>query len=271
MIRRAFLAALLLLLCLPSAAWARKGNLLLIGGGERPESVMRRFVELAGGTGALILIVPTASGEPDAGPAYVQELEALGCTEVRVLDLRTREEAAGGEWEALVGRAGGIFFTGGDQRRITEALGGTPFEEAVRAALERGAAVGGTSAGTACMSALMLTGEGDPATIRSGSMELIRGLGLFPGVLLDQHFVANKRLARLLSAVLAHPELLGVGVDESTAIWLRPDDVVEVLGERSVLLVDARRARVRKDDGGRFGAQDVRVDILLPGDTFRVR
>jgi cyanophycinase len=268
-------AALLPLLALLAAGPLPGGEppLLLIGGGPRPPAVMAKFVELAGGPAAPIVVFPTASELADTGRVYERELAALGAKRVEALPVHERRDAERADLVAKVEAAGGIFFSGGDQRRITAALLGTPLGRAVEAAYRRGAAVGGTSAGLACMSALMLTGEGDFEGVRAGAVEVVPGLGLLEGAVLDQHFLARQRLNRLLTVILERPELLGIGVDEATAIWVRPDRTLEVLGESQVVIVDARAAAIAAGpapEGGRppLGAAGVRLHLLLPGDRF---
>ncbi|HSM51694.1 MAG TPA: cyanophycinase [Thermoanaerobaculia bacterium] len=274
--RGAALLPLLALLAagpLPGGEPPAAGHLLLIGGGPRPAAVMARFVELAGGPAAPIVIFPTASELADTGRVYERELAALGAERVEALPVHERRDAERADLVAKVEAAGGIFFSGGDQRRITAALLGTPLGRAVEAAHRRGAVVGGTSAGLACMSELMLTGEGDFESVRAGAVEVAPGLGLLGGAVLDQHFLARQRLNRLLAVILERPGLLGIGVDEATAIWVRPDRTLEVLGESQVVVLDARAAAIAHGpapEGGRslLGAADVRLHLLLPGDRF---
>lgn len=272
---RHVLLKFVLLLSPAVAVAAPPGHLILNGGGERPRAVMEKFVELAGGKDALIVIVPTASGEPDTGSRYVEEFtRQYGCSRVAVLDVRERLDAERAENVSLVEGAGGVFFTGGDQRRITAALLDTPVGAAIARVHARGAVLGGTSAGTACMSPLMITGEGDFQVITAGNVELARGLGFFTGVIVDQHFIARQRQNRLIAVVLEHPEMVGVGVDEATAVWVRPDGSLRVLGEGSVMVVDARGATVSRLSRrpGQFhdllGASGLRVHVLLPGQEF---
>ena len=252
---------------------ATKGHLVLIGGGEKPPQAMRKFVELAGGPDAPIVVIPTASEEADAVEYYANLFgKDLGCTKVAVLDIKSREDAARPEFVERTKGASGIFFGGGDQSRITRALLDAPVGAAVAEAFARGAVVGGTSAGTACQSARMITGEGDFTVIRAGAVELARGLGLFPGVIVDQHFVARQRSNRLLSVILEHPDLLGVGVDEDTAIWVTPGGTLEVIGSRSVVVYDAAEATVTRaaaaDGKDLLGVRGLRMDVLLPGDRY---
>lgn len=252
---------------------APKGNLVLIGGGKRPASVMAKFIELAGGPTARILVVPTASELPDTVEVYRKELASFGATNVSGLDVRNRFDAQRRVLVEEVGKAGGIFFAGGDQRRIVVALGDTPVGKAIEEAYRRGAVIGGTSAGTACMSPVMMTGEGDFKVISSKDVELSPGLGLFPGTILDQHFVARQRQNRLMAVVLEYPRFLGIGVDEATAVWLKPDGTFQVLGESSVVVYDAAATTVTRAPGDGpvlLGARNLRTHVLIPGDVFDV-
>ena len=256
-----------------AGAGGPRGHLVLIGGGEKPREAMAKFVALAGGPASSIVVVPTASSEADTGSYYIELFgKEHGCTNVTVLDIKTREDAGRADYAEIAARARGIFFAGGDQARITAALLDTPVGRAIAAAFEGGAAVGGTSAGTACQSALMITGEGDFTVIRAASVELKPGLGFFRGVIVDQHFIARQRFNRLLSVILEHPDLLGVGVDEDTAVWVRPDDTFEVIGRRSVMVLDASGAAVARAAGEQgkdgLGVHDLRVHVLLPGEQF---
>ena len=256
-----------------SPSGAPRGPLVLIGGGEKPLVAMKKFVELAGGPSAPIVVVPTASEDPDVAPYYTKLFqEAHGVRDVQVLPIKTREDAGRPDLAAAAARAKGIFFAGGDQNRITAALLDTPVGKAIEAAFAGGAVVGGTSAGTACQSALMITGEGDFKAVRASVVETARGLGFFRGVVVDQHFVARQRLNRLLSVVLEHPELVGVGIDEDTAAWVKPDGTFEVLGDRSVVVIDPKGAALGRkavDKGSALlGAKGLTVHVLLPGEGY---
>jgi len=253
-----------------------KGHLVLVGGGDKPPEAMRKFVELAGGPQAPIVAIPTASEEADAAEYYVKLFkEEYGCANVVALPIKAREDAMRADLAELALRAKGIFFGGGDQVRITRALLDTPVGAAIAAAHARGAVVGGTSAGLACQSALMITGEGDFTVIRANAVELKPGLGFIDRAIVDQHFIARQRSNRLLSVILEHPELLGVGVDEDTAIWVRPDDTFRVIGSRSVMVIDPAGARVTRQSGEEgkdlLGARDLRVHVLLPGDEYDLK
>ena len=273
--RRTLLAGILgmIVACGVFAAEAPRGHLMLIGGGEKPKEAMVKFVELAGGSQALIVAIPTASKEPDTGAYYVKLFkEEYGCSDVVALEIKSKADAMRPDYAALAARAGGVFFGGGDQIRITNALLDTPVGRAIADAFSRGAVIGGTSAGTACQSDPMITGEGDFKVIRAHSVELWRGLGFFCGVVVDQHFIARQRSNRLVSVILEHPELLGVGVDEDTAVWVRPDDTFQVIGKSCVMVLDAKGTEVTRQPvetaQDLLGVHGMRVHILLPGETF---
>lgn len=255
----------------------RAGHLVLIGGGDKPADAMRKFVELAGGKDAPIVVIPTASSEADAAEYYEKLFrEELGCTDAFSLRIRSRADASRPDFVALARKARGVFFGGGDQIRITNALLGTPVGDAIAAAFAEGAVVGGTSAGTACQSEKMITGEGDFTQVRTRSVELWKGLGFLPpDVVVDQHFLRRQRQNRLLSVVLENPDLLGVGVDEGTAIWVRPDGTFQVLGESGVMVFDAKGAALsrqpRPTGQDLLGVRGLTLHLLLPGDTYDLR
>jgi cyanophycinase len=274
-IRKTYLAGVMVILsaCGVLGGQPPRGHLILIGGGEKPPEAMRKFVELAGGPQALIVAIPTASSEPDTGAYYVKLFkEEYGCTSVVALEIKSKADAMRPDYAELAGKATGIFFGGGDQIRITNALLSTPVGAAIADAFNRGAVIGGTSAGTACQSDPMITGEGDFKVIRANSVELWKGLGFFRGVVVDQHFIARQRSNRLLSVILEHPDLLGVGVDEDTAVWVRPDDTFQVIGTSCVMVLDAKGVEVtrRMVETGLdlLGVHGMRVHILLPGESF---
>ena len=265
------------LLALPAMAEHARGHLMLIGGGEKPLAAMQKFVELAGGKSAPIVVVPTASEAEDTAEYYTKLfLDEHGVNDVVVLPIKSREDADRADLVAATKRARGVFFSGGDQTRILKALAGSAVLEAMRGVYARGGVIGGTSAGTACQSDRMITGEGNFKVIEKGSVELWEGLGFLPDdVVVDQHFIARQRQNRLLTVILEHPELLGVGVDEDTAIWVRPDQTFEVLGASSVMIFDPRGGGTRAiAEAGRrslLGIHGMRLHILLPGESFDLK
>ena len=259
-----------------------RGSLVIVGGGGRSEAMMRRFIELAGGRGARIAVVPNASSEPEeTGRALVAELDSLGARAfVYHLD---RTAAALDTSARRLDSATGIWFSGGDQALVTAALGGTPVQRAMLRRYREGAVVGGTSAGAAIMSDSMITGNQTPPGDTTGyygdeypaiarrRVEIVPGLGFLPQAIVDQHFIRRERHNRLLSAVLERPSLLGVGIDESTALEVGPDGRWRVLGESSVVIYDARRAQVTEGKKPLLGATGLRVHVLPAGAAFDPR
>ena len=257
-----------------------KGALVIIGGGSRSEAMMRRFVELAGGTGrARIAVVPMASSEPEAtGREVAAELDSLGAKSF--IFLVDRAEAGSAAAVRRIEAVSGIWFTGGDQAFITAALAGTATLEAMRRRYQEGSAIGGTSAGAAIMSDSMITGNQTPPGDTTGyygdeypaiarhRVQVVPGLGFLPEAIVDQHFIRRERHNRLMSAVLERPSMIGVGIDESTALEVGPDGTWRVLGESVVVIYDARRAHLSGRGTPVLGATDLRVHLLAPGSTY---
>ncbi|MCB9858266.1 MAG: cyanophycinase [Phycisphaerales bacterium] len=160
-----------------------------------------------------------------------------------------------------------IWFSGGDQNRLMRRLNEAGIADVIRQRFRDGCVVGGTSAGAAVMSERMITGKADLESIAHGGTELAGGLGLWPGVIVDQHFLKRRRFNRLYSAVLDHPDLIGVGIDERTAVIVRGDRI-DVMGDSSVMIIDARNASTSAGERGRTATQ-VRVDTIAPGDSSR--
>jgi cyanophycinase len=250
---------------------ARGGHLLLIGGGFMPPEVTKRFVELAEGGERPVVVLPMASGESRAvGEELQEQLVAAGAKDVRVVHIDERRDAMRPEVVELVRRAGGVFFSGGDQNRISQRLVDTPLLEALRELMARGGVVAGTSAGAACQSDVMFVGEGDETVLRAENIVTTRGIGLLPGTIVDSHFVARRREGRLMSLVLEHPDLLGLGIDEATAAWVKPDGTLEVLGRGWVVLYDASYARVVRTQDKRQSVSGLLQHVLVDGQRFNL-
>lgn len=261
-----------------------RGHLLIVGGGRQPPALVARFVELAGGAGrARIAVLPMASGEPEAsGREKAEELCGLGA-DAFVLQL-TREQAMTDSAARLLEGATGVWFTGGDQSRVTPVLRGSPVLEAIRARWREGAVVGGTSAGAAVMPDSMLTGNqfragedtagyygDDFPDVARRTIQVAPGLGFLPGTIIDQHFIRRERHNRLLAVTLERPSLIGVGIDESTAIEVGPDGRWTVRGSGAVVIYDARRARITPSAAPVLGTAEVRMHLLPPGAVFDPR
>lgn len=256
-----------------------RGSLFIVGGGSQSDSLVARFVQLAGGRGhARIAVVPMASGDAQAsGDEKASQLREFGADAFVLLVTRAQAESAA--TARRLDDVTGIWFTGGDQTRLAPILRGTTTLAAMQARYRTGAVVGGTSAGAAVLSDSMLTGNQHPSgdtlgyygdeypTIARGVIEVVPGLGFVAGVIVDQHFVRRERLNRLLAVILERPSLLGAGIDESTALEIGPDGTWTVRGAGAVVVYDARRARLTAS-GRPLGAVDVRLHLLPAGTTF---
>lgn len=240
---------------------ALPGPLLIVGGGGTPPVALERALERAGGPQARVVVLPQASGREGRGASSVAMWREAGASAVELLDQRPPEECA-----ALLARADLVWMPGGSQTRLMGELAELGLVEALRAAHERGALVGGTSAGAAVMSAVMIRSAPEEKGVRAGATPLGEGLGLLPGAVIDQHFVQRGRDHRLVEVVLTHPERVGIGIDERTAILVGADGAFEVLGESVVLVYDARAARIEPSEpGGNLAATGLRYDVLRAG------
>ncbi|MFD3164191.1 cyanophycinase [Herpetosiphon sp. NSE202] len=218
-----------------------RGALLPIGGAmdlQRRRLILLRFFDLAGGTNARIVVIPTASELPDGGREYLEVFGNLGVASVDLLPVRERINANDPKALEIISHATGIFMTGGNQLKLTAVLGGTPVATAIRRANARGVPVAGTSAGASAMSAHMIAYGAKGLVPRYGMVQFGPGLGLTNRVVLDQHFGARHRLGRLIAAVSFNPFLIGLGLDENTAAEIDDDHLMQVIGEGSVTVVD---------------------------------
>lgn len=246
-----------LLLSLLASPAAAQGPLLVVGGGGRPPEAMKRFVEEAGGRQARVLVVTWASEIPEESfLAMEEDLKPWGPAAVE----HAASTAAPSRLLGQLERATAVVFSGGDQNLLMDAVEGAGLREAFRAKLRAGTPFVGTSAGTAAMSRIMITGEGDMDVLDGDRVGTREGLGLLEGVILDQHFIARQRQNRLFGLVLEHPGLLGLGIDENTAVWVERGRFAEVIGGRLALAV-------RAADSGRR----LIVDVLRPGDRYDLK
>jgi cyanophycinase len=210
------------------------GALVICGGGNLPDDVIARFRDLAGGDQARLVVIPTAGDNADsADPAVTIALwKERGFADVTVLHTRSRETADSEEFAAPLTTATAAWFEGGAQSRIAEAYVGTCVERELYALLRRGSVIGGTSAGAAIQSRLMIAR-------RNPDAELMQGLDLLPGAVIDQHFKARNRQPRLTAVLESHPGHIGLGIDEGTALIVRGRSL-EVLGESTVTVCFAK-------------------------------
>jgi cyanophycinase len=259
------------------------GTLLIVGGGSQPDALVRHFVDLAGGPGkARIAILPMATSDAVAtGAEKEAQLDSLGADSF-VVNV-TRAHADDDSVVRALSGVTGVWFPGGDQSLLTAALQGSAALRAIHERFRLGAVIGGTSAGAAVMSDSMITGNqfwpGTAAAVDSGSfsriarhaIEVVPGLGFVHNAIVDQHFLTRQRENRLFSVILERPSLLGVGIDEGTALQVTPDGMWSVLGRGSVMVLDARTSRVSPSGASILGAADIRVSVLPAGSTYNPR
>lgn len=221
-----------------------KGRLIIIGGAEDKygeSNILEEAVEHMGGRSARIGILTTATEHPEeVGEDYRDVFMRLGVHEVDILNVNTRDDANSEEYVRRIEDATGFFFTGGDQLRITSILGGTRVYEALYHSFNRGVTVAGTSAGASVMSNTMIVEGNSNDAARKCTLKMAPGLSLINGVIIDQHFDQRGRLGRLICGVAENPEILGIGIDEDTAILVSPDESFKVLGNNAVTVIDGR-------------------------------
>ena len=221
----------------------KRGFIIPIGGNEDKEKekkIHRKFVDLCGAENGEIVVVPTASQLDNKGTDYSEIFLNLGIGRVEQLPINTRKDCDNLEFTKILDRATGVFLTGGNQLRLSTILGGTLIVQTIRRRNAAGVPVAGTSAGASIMSEHMVAGgEGNMSPTNKG-VSLAPGMGLTNTVIIDQHFTQRNRLGRLLSATSYNPFLIGLGIDEDTAAFIGPHNILEVVGSGTVTVVDAK-------------------------------
>jgi len=256
---------------------ATRGWIVPIGGAENKENdrrILRRFVEASGGEAADIVVIPTASKMHETGPRYEALFRELGAASVSVMDFDTRRDCQEANRLERLDRATGIFFTGGNQLRLTALLGGTPVAQLIRKRNAAGVTVGGTSAGASILSEHMIAFGDEGSSVIAGSVRLAPGLGLTNRFVIDQHFRERDRLGRLITALAYNPFAIGIGLDEDTAVFIGPDETLEVEGSGGVTVVDASEVSFSSADsvseGQPVAVLGLKVHVLTPGTTFNL-
>ena len=222
-----------------------KNAILVIGGAEdkvHGKEILQTFFNRSGSSDAIIGIVPCASREPSLiGDRYYRIFSDMGARKIKVLDVRDRSGADDSAYLDFIEECTGIFLTGGDQLRLCGLLADTRLmNRIVEKAQKREISLAGTSAGAAVMGHHMISGGSSAESPNRALVDMAMGLGIIPEVLVDQHFYNRNRLARLLSAISGHPELIGIGIDEDTCAMFESDGTIEVIGKGVVTIVDAR-------------------------------
>ena len=254
-----------------------RNSILVIGGAEdkvHGKEILQSFWQCAGGTDAIIGIIPSASREPKIiGDRYINIFRDMGAKDLKVLDVRDRLQGEDRIYQEYVEKCTGIFMTGGDQLRLCGLLADTPLMERIRQRVKLGEiALAGTSAGAAVMGHHMIAGGSSGESPNRALVDMAMGLGIIPEVIVDQHFHNRNRMARLLSALSNHPERLGIGIDEDTCAVFGQDEFIQVIGRGTVTIVDAQAMNYTNQ--GKVSAEDplalhnLRIHVLSHGDRY---
>lgn len=226
----------------------KKGSLVIVGGAMRDQAILERFLDLAGGPDAQIVVIPTAGGGEDYDQDWrgLRQFRAAGATNLTVLHTKDRDEADTEEFVQPIREASGVWFGGGRQWRLADSYLNTKTHEALWELLDRGGVIGGSSAGATIQGSYLARGDTRTNTVMMGDHEA--GLGFVKNVAIDQHLLRRNRHFDLLEITQARPELLGIGIDENTAIVVKGDEF-EVIGQSYVVIYDQQR---QIDSGGDF-------------------
>lgn len=255
-----------------------KGYLVIVGGVQTKE-IVAEFVKLAGGENARIIVIPNAG----SNPVYWSEVQVKEFTELGAKSdylLFTRETADTDSNLKKMDWANAVFFLGGDQSDLTRDMLGTKLLQKVYDIYNNGGVVGGSSAGAAVMSEVMITGNellnkdstSSFISIQKGNIETAKGFGFIKSAIIDQHFLKRKRHNRLITLMCEHPNLLGIAIDESTGIVVNPDETFEVIGNNQVLVYDPTEAKnIRTDKNGNLGITEMKMHLLINGDKFDLK
>lgn len=254
-----------------------KGKLFIIGGGSRPSAMVDRIIKETGiDKGGYGIVLPMSSAEPDSAVYFAKkQFVEKGINTIYGVNFVKNEKLTKSKLDSIK-NAKLVYISGGDQNNFMDIVAGTDIEKAIHESYKNGNLIAGTSAGAAVMSKQMITGNELKHTkysatfknIESDNIEIKTGLGMLTNVIIDQHFVKRSRYNRLISAVIEHPDMLGIGIDESTAI-LVSGNTAEVVGDSQVIVLkNAKKSKNVHED--KLGAHDMQLNIFLPGETFKL-
>lgn len=254
------------------------GYLVAIGGAEDKEAdleVLSRVFDLAPDGRTEVCIIATASGVPDEVlPVYREVFTRLGASAVHELAVQERADAADEATLEIVRGAGIVFFTGGDQLRLTNVLGGSPLLKAIRAHYANGGVIAGTSAGAVAQSTTMIYNGGAADALRKGAVKMSSGLGFVEGLIIDSHFLERGRFTRLMEVGATNPDHLGVGLGEDAGVIIHRNRVLEAIGSGHVIIVDTRdlaRSNVAElAMGAAVAIENVVMHALISGHGFDI-
>jgi cyanophycinase len=253
----------------------KRGRLLIIGGHEDKDGerlILRAVADHVGG-GKLVVATAASQLPQRMWDEYERVFRALGVRHLYKLEIEKREDAKSAQKIRILDDADAVFFTGGDQLKITSQIGDTPIFERVHDIYRAGGMIAGTSAGASVVCETMMVGGDGNGSHRLGEgLRMSPGLGLFPGVIVDQHFAERGRMGRLLGAVAQNPRILGIGIDENTAILVKGHRTFTVIGDGAVYVLDGSTVTYSNIADERVGKTlsiyDVKLHTLTQGDTF---
>lgn len=218
------------------------GNLIIIGGAEDKEGdkeILKRVARYIDSEREKLVIATIATEYPEKSyKKYKNVFNKLGIKNIEKLDISSRDDAFNEKNINLVNDANLLFFTGGDQLRITSMIGGSPIYDAIKNLANSGGLIAGTSAGASVMSDTMIVQGEDDESPHKCTLKMSPGLGLVNNIIIDQHFAQRGRIGRLLTAIAQNPEVLGIGIDEDTAIIVSDKGTAEVIGSGAVYFID---------------------------------
>lgn len=251
--------------------------IMVIGGAEDKVNgcdILTAFFQSAGGKMSTIGIIPCASQEPSVvGDRYYQLFKGMGANQVQILDIRQPKECDEFRWLDLLASCTGIFLTGGDQLRLCDLIGGSKFISMIKERVKLGELVlAGTSAGAAIVGEKMISGGISGESPNRSLVDLTDGLGIFPELLVDQHFHNRNRMARLMSAIAANPDKLGIGIDEDTCAAFNADLTFEVLGKGTITIIDPGKLThtnyLDSSQTSPLSLHNLTVHVLSQGDRY---
>ncbi len=269
-----------------------KGILIPIGGNEDKgfeedeihrldyieEGILFHVVQQAGGPDAKIVVIPTASSIPvEVGENYLKAFDKLGCKDVTILDIRTRKQAVSAVALNHVKQAQCVMFSGGDQSKISNYIGGTALHDMLleRYKNDEGFVIAGTSAGAMAMAEEMIAGGSSTKSFVKDAVKMKKGLGFIPQLIIDTHFIQRGRFGRVAEAVAKHPDLLGVGLAEDTGIIIKNGKDCTVIGSGMVLVFDPRKMKHNNEKilkpGTPMSLTNMKVHVLANGDRFNIK
>lgn len=269
-----------------------KGTLIPIGGNEDKgiteselytlefidEGILFHVVKEAGGIDANIVIIPTASSIPvEVGENYIEAFTSLGCKNIHVLDIRSKEDSEKQTSIDLIKSANCLMFSGGNQSKITDKIGGTRIHEIIldRYQNEEGFVVAGTSAGAMVMASEMIAGGSPKESFIKGAVSMYKGLNLIPELIIDTHFIKRGRFGRQSEAVAKFPNLLGIGLAEDTGMIIKEGNLCTVIGSGMAILFDGTNLTHNNEkileEGTPMTMANLTVHVLSNSDSFDIK